>query len=81
MDRNRETATLNYEISAVWETKPGTTSGLSVGLEQVTRHKTVQDMMIMMMMVVVVMIMMMVVVVVVVVVMIMMMMICSAAEE
>jgi hypothetical protein len=26
MDRDRQTATLNYEISTVWETKPRTTT-------------------------------------------------------
>jgi hypothetical protein len=45
MDR-RQTATLNYEISTVWETKPKTTpqktSGLILGTEQVTRPKTLQ---------------------------------------
>jgi hypothetical protein len=46
MDRDRQTATLNYEISTVLEVKPGTTpqktSGLLVGPEQGTRHKTLQ---------------------------------------
>jgi len=46
MDRGGKTATLNYEISSVWETKPGTappkTSGLSVGPEQVMTHTTLQ---------------------------------------
>jgi hypothetical protein len=46
MDRNRQTATLNYEISTMWEMKPGTTpqktSGVLLGPEQVTRHKTLQ---------------------------------------
>jgi len=46
MDRDRQTATLNYEISTVWETKPRTTpqknSRLLMGPEQVTRPKTLQ---------------------------------------
>ena len=45
-DRDRQTATLNYEIFTMWETKPKTTpkktSGLLVGPEQVTRPKTLQ---------------------------------------
>jgi hypothetical protein len=44
---DRQTATLNCEIWTVWETKPRTTpqrnSGLSVGPEHVTRHKTDVD--------------------------------------
>ena len=54
MDRDRQTTTLNYEMSTVWETKPRTsrkqTSGLLVGLEQVTRPKTLPDISMMMMM-------------------------------
>jgi len=46
MDRDRQTATLKYEISTVWETKPRTTpqknSRLLMGPEQVTRPKTLQ---------------------------------------
>jgi len=45
---DRQTATFNYEISTVWETKPRTTpqrnSGLLVGPEQGTRHKTLHAM-------------------------------------
>jgi len=45
-ETDRQTATLNYEISTVWETKPRTTSqktsGLLMGPEQVTRPKTLQ---------------------------------------
>jgi len=41
---DRQTATLNYEMPTVWETKPRAstqqTSGLLMGLEQVTRPKT-----------------------------------------
>jgi hypothetical protein len=44
MDRDRQTATLNYEVSTMWETKPRTTprktSRLLMGPEQVTRLKT-----------------------------------------
>jgi hypothetical protein len=43
---DRQTDTLNYEISTVWETKPtvtaGNGSGLLVGPEQGTRVKTLQ---------------------------------------
>ena len=46
MDRDRQTATLNYEISTMWETKPRTTpqktSRLLMGLEHFTRPKTPQ---------------------------------------
>ena len=42
----RQTATLNYEISTMWETKPRTTpqktSRLLMGVEQVTRPKAPQ---------------------------------------
>ena len=42
IDRDRQTATLNCEISTVWETKPRVTprntSGLLVGPEKVTRQ-------------------------------------------
>jgi hypothetical protein len=42
----RQTAKLNYGKSTMWEKKPRTTpreaSRLFVGLEQVTRHKTLQ---------------------------------------
>jgi hypothetical protein len=42
----RQTATLNYEISAMWETKPKMTHQktypLLMGPEQVTRPKTLQ---------------------------------------
>jgi hypothetical protein len=52
MDRDRQTATLNYEMSTVWGTKPRTsrqqTSGLLVGPEQVTRPKTLPDISMMM---------------------------------
>jgi hypothetical protein len=45
-ETDRQTATLNCEISTVWERKPRATpqktSVLLVGLEQGTRHKTVQ---------------------------------------
>jgi len=43
---HRQTATLNYEISTMWETKPRTTpqktSRLWMGPEQVTRPKPLQ---------------------------------------
>jgi len=43
MDRERQTATLNCEISTMWETKPRTTpqkaSRLLMGLEQVMTPK------------------------------------------
>jgi len=44
MDRDRQTATLNYEISTVWEMKPRTTtqkktSRLLMGPELVTGDK------------------------------------------
>jgi hypothetical protein len=46
MDRDRQTATLNYEISTVLVTKPTTTpqkaSPLLNGQEQVTRLKTLR---------------------------------------
>jgi hypothetical protein len=32
MDRDRQTATLNYELSTVWETKPRTTNQMTSGL-------------------------------------------------
>jgi len=42
----RQTATLNYELSTIWETKtrttPQKTSRLLMGPEQVTRPKTLQ---------------------------------------
>ena len=42
----RQTATLNYEISTVWEKKPRTTtlriSRMLMGPEEITRPKTVQ---------------------------------------
>ena len=38
MDRDRQTATLNYEISAVWEMKPRTTPQKTVN-EAATGHK------------------------------------------
>jgi len=42
----RQTATLHYEISTEWETKPRTTpleaSRMLMGPEQVTRSKTLQ---------------------------------------
>jgi len=45
-ETDRQTDTFNYEISAVWETKPRTTpqraSVLLVGPEQGTSHKTLQ---------------------------------------
>jgi len=41
--RQRQTGTLNYEISTMWETKPKMTprktSKLLMGLEQVTRSE------------------------------------------
>jgi hypothetical protein len=47
MGRDRQTATINFEISTVWETKPMTTPQkkfrLVTGPEQVTRPKTMQD--------------------------------------
>jgi len=53
MYRDTQTVTLNYEMSTVWETKPWAgpqqTSGLSVGPEQVTRSKTLPDILMMMM--------------------------------
>jgi hypothetical protein len=46
MDRDRQTATLSYEISTMWETKPRTApqkaSRLLMGPEQVARPKTLQ---------------------------------------
>jgi len=46
MDRDRQTATLNCEISTLWETKPRTTpqktSEQLMGPAQVRRPKTVQ---------------------------------------
>jgi hypothetical protein len=46
MDGDRQTATLNYEILAVWETKPRTTlqktDRLLMGPEKVTRSQTLQ---------------------------------------
>ena len=43
---DRQTATLNYEISTMWETKPRTTlqktSRLLMGAEQVTWSTTLQ---------------------------------------
>ena len=43
MDRDRQTATLNCEISIMWKTKPRTTSQnasrLLMGIEQVTMPK------------------------------------------
>ena len=48
MDRDRQTATLNYEISIMWGRKPKTTpqenSRLLMGAEQVTKPKTLQAM-------------------------------------
>jgi hypothetical protein len=45
MDRDRQTATLNCEVSTVWETKPRTTphktSGRLMEPEQVTWSKPV----------------------------------------
>jgi len=45
-DGQRQTATLNYEISTMWETKPRTipqkSSWLLMGPEQVKRPKTLQ---------------------------------------
>ena len=44
MDRDR--LTINYEMSTMWETDPRTTpqktSGLLMGLEQITRPKILQ---------------------------------------
>ena len=46
MDRDRQTTTLNYEISTMWETKPRTTlqktSRLLMGPEQVTWSSALQ---------------------------------------
>jgi hypothetical protein len=46
-ETDRQPATLNYEISTVWEMKPRTTpeetSGLLIGPEKVTGDKTLQD--------------------------------------
>jgi len=46
MDREKQTATLNYEMSTAWEKKPRATpqktSRLLVGPEKVTRPKTLQ---------------------------------------
>jgi hypothetical protein len=39
---DRQTATLNYGISTVWEMKPRTASGLIMGPEKVTGDKTLQ---------------------------------------
>jgi hypothetical protein len=45
-ETDRQTATLNYEISTIWEKKPRTTprktSGLLMGLEQGSRPETPQ---------------------------------------
>jgi len=46
MDTDRQIVTLNCEISTAWERKskarPKKTSGMLMGDEQVTRHKTLQ---------------------------------------
>ena len=46
MQKDRQTVTLNYELSTVWVTNPRKstqqTSGLFVGAERVTRPKTLQ---------------------------------------
>ena len=46
MDRGRQAAALNYEISTMWEMKsrtaPQVTSRLFMGPEQVTRPKTLE---------------------------------------
>jgi len=48
MDSDRQTATLNFEISTMWETKPRMTRQkiflLVMGKEQAMRSKTLQAM-------------------------------------
>ena len=73
----RQTATLNYEMSTLWETKPRTTPrntlGRLMGPEQGTRPKILQAYVMMMVMVVVIMVMMMVMMMMVMMMMMMMM--------